>query len=153
MDLSLQKLGDGLGISKQAAGKLAKRGMPKNSVAAARLWRAENLNPAQRKPPPGAVDAPKRVASDENFDQARTREKIAEADKAEMEAAKMNGELIERAVVRAEFAKQAGAVRDGLLNVPARLAPVLFACKSMVELQQMLDTELRAVLAQFVGEA
>jgi hypothetical protein len=65
----------------------------------------------------------------------------------------MRGELIEKAEVRAEFAKQAGAVRDGLLNIPARLAPVLAAETSLAAVQTLLDTEIRAVLAQFVGEA
>jgi hypothetical protein len=72
---------------------------------------------------------------------------------AEINRRKMVGELIEKAEVRAEFAKQAGAVRDGLLNIPARLAPVLAAETSLAAVQTLLDTEIRAVLAQFVGEA
>ena len=92
------------------------------------------------------------MANDETFDQARTRKEIAIADQAEMEADERRGLLVEKAKVKAEFAKQGAAVRDGMLNLPARLAPVLHAAKTLAEVQTILDTEIRSVLAQLVGD-
>jgi phage terminase Nu1 subunit (DNA packaging protein) len=133
-----------LDLSSSAVQELKERGMPMHSASAARAWRKKNLNQAQTK---GVAEGA------EDFMLARARKESAQADIAEMDAEKMRGELIEKAVVRAEFAKQAGAVRDGLLNIPARLAPVLAAETGLAAVQTLLDTEIRAVLAQFVGEA
>lgn len=154
MTLSLQQLGDGLGMSKQAAAKHVAKGMPRNSMEAAIEWYTRNKNPAQKKRQPltTGVDRQIRVANDESFDQARTRKEIALADQAEMLAAERAGELIEKAKVKAELGKQFAPIREGLLNIPARLAPELHAAKTLAEVQTMLDTEIRAVLAQYVGE-
>ena len=177
--MTLQQLGDALGMSKQAASKHVKRGMPTESTEAARDWYKRNKNPAQRKRQPDtpAVDvvdalawpepeaehkarrssqraalAPIRVANDESFEQARTRKEIAIADQAEMDADKQRGILIEIDKVRAEYARQIKPIAEGLLNIPARLAPVLHAANSLGEVQTLLDTEIRVVLAQLVGE-
>lgn len=165
-DISVAAWGKSVGISRQSAYDALKRcGIPVSggkvdTDVATMLYRKKTRARANEKVPAAAqpeppptddpIDAPDAVP---DYQESRARREAAEADKAEMAVMQMRGELVEKAAVKAEFAKQAGAVRDGLLNVPARLAPVLFACKSMVELQQMLDTELRAVLAQFVGEA
>jgi phage terminase Nu1 subunit (DNA packaging protein) len=123
------------------------RGMPTHSVVAAREWMRNNVRKRVKSV------APEEGAEVPDYSESRARREAAEADKAEMAVAVMRGELIEKAEVRAEFAKQAGAVRDGLLNIPARLAPVLAAETSLAAVQTLLDTEIRAVLAQFVGEA
>ena len=126
---------------------MVKRGMPTHSVEAAKDWREKNLNPAKRK----RTTQELAETNLESFDKARTREKIAEADKAEMQAAVMRGELVSASAVRSEFSKRATEVRDAMLNVPARLAPVLLACKTEREIQSLLDAELRSVLAQLVS--
>lgn len=145
MELSFQKLGDGLGISKQRAAVLVGKGMPR-TLEAASDWRKQNLNPAQRKPPVDAVDvaAMFRVANDETFEQARTRKEIALADQAEMEAAERRGLLVEAAKSRAAWSKHTAAVREGLLTISSRLGPLLGQ-----EAQRLIETEIRAALAQF----
>ena len=62
-------------------------------------------------------------------------------------------ELLVAADVAAELGKQLGAVRDGLLSMPARMAPVIHAAKTIGEVQALLDTELRHTLGQLVGYA
>lgn len=70
---------------------------------------------------------------------------------AEIKRREMEGALIDKVAVGAEFAKQLGPVRDGLLNIPARLAPTLAAAGGMAEVQALLDAEIRAVLTGLVG--
>lgn len=76
-----------------------------------------------------------------------------DARKAELELAVIEGKLIDRAKIKAEIGRQFAAVRDGLLNIPARMAPALAAMKTPAEVQTALDAEIRAVVAQYVGEA
>lgn len=47
MSLSRQDLADALGVSTMQVWRLAKRGMPTDSIRAAREWRAANLDPSQ----------------------------------------------------------------------------------------------------------
>lgn len=141
-----------MGLTEGRVSQLKKQGMPVDSLARARRWYGDNVDPIKRAPP-GTTDDGVDRRSGETLEQARTRERIALADQAEMDAAERRDELIEKAKVKAELAKQFGAIREGLLNIPARLAPVLHAAKSLGEVQTMLDTEIRAVLAQYVGEA
>jgi hypothetical protein len=145
--VSSATVGKHLGITRQAVEKHVKRGMPMGSLDAAVEWHRRNTSPAARmagKPPPP------RVANDESFDQARTRKEIALADKAEMEADQQRGRLIEAAAVKAELGRQFGAIREGLLNVAARVTPMLSLTGPQAA---VLDAEIRAVLAQYVGEA
>jgi phage terminase Nu1 subunit (DNA packaging protein) len=123
--------------------------MPTSSLDAARDWYGENVNRRVRGRPPKADED---IGEAPNYQESRAWREAAEAELAQIKVRREMGELIEKATVRAEFAKQAGAVRDGLLNIPARLAPVLAAETSLAAVQTLLDTEIRAVLAQFVGE-
>ena len=72
---------------------------------------------------------------------------------AEIKRREMEGALIEVAEVAAEYAKQLIPVRDGLMSIPGRLAPVLAANTSTAGVQALLDAEIRAVLTSLVGTA
>lgn len=52
MTLTQAKLAEILGVSQSAISQCSKRGMPTTSVAEARAWRDENLNPCKTKSPP-----------------------------------------------------------------------------------------------------
>lgn len=158
--LTQRQLAAALELSPASITKLKGQGMPVHSVNAARDWRARNQrayagsasSSAQPPAPPPAAgpQAPDRVP---DYQESRARREAAEAGLAELKVQQQMGTLVEAAAVRAEFARQTSAVRDGLLNIPARLAPVLAAETSVGKVQTLLDTEIRAVLAQFVGEA
>lgn len=110
--------------------------------------KAQILVPAERAQPEVPDDADLSIPP---WQDSKARQAHLDAEVAEIELGKLRGTLIEKAKVRAEYARQAKAVADGLLNIPARLAPVLHAAKSLGEVQTLLDTEIRAVLAQLVG--
>lgn len=159
-------LGRALGLSPAAITKLKQQGMPVDSVAAAQAWREQKLNIAARKPQPaglgsGAAAEPAVAAAfpplggdqggdygDEDFQMARTRREIAEANLAEMREAELEGKLIRVDAVRAAWSRGMAATRNALLQVPPRLAPLLAAETDIDRIGQILDQELRQALTE-----
>jgi phage terminase Nu1 subunit (DNA packaging protein) len=135
-DLSVRAMASALDLAPSSVQELKEKGMPMRSASAARAWRAKNLNKAQQ--PRDPVEA-------EDFMVARARKESASADIAEMEAAKMRGELVEADAVSRASAAQAGRVREAILQLADRLAPVL-EMRPLGFVRQTLDTELRAAL-------
>ena len=163
------ELARALGLSKQAVSKLKGQGMPVYSVEAARAWRDENLSVAARKETRESVPAAPVAKSpdvrafpplgddddgeDEDFKAARTREKISEANMAEMNEAKMRREMINVAVVERQLATDYATTRDALLQIPARIAPLLAVETDAAAIQTMLDAELHQALVNLAGTA
>ncbi len=168
------ELAKALGLSKQAVSKLKGQGMPVDSVEAARAWRDENLSVAARKearePAPASTTAPTAPArsrpdprtfpplgddedEDEDFKAARTREKISEANQAEMIEAKMRREMINLAVVERQLATDYATTRDAVLQIPARIAPLLAGETDAAAIQTLLDAELHQALSNLAGTA
>lgn len=119
----------------------------------ARAGSEPSAAPAPQAPLPPAAKNPIEPAEVPTYQESRARREAAEAELAEIKLQQLLGTLIDAAAVKAEWAKQVAAVREGLLNIPARLAPVLAAEADVSKVQASLDAELRNVLAQFVGEA
>ena len=159
-----------LGLTRASISKLAKAGMPVSSVAAAREWRKANVNAYMRlsdaedqsapaKPPrragkpaskgtkeipeaPAALDVPEEMT----YTQARARRERAEARRAEIELMKLEGTLCDReGVERAAFAF-GRAVRDRLMNLPVRIAPILAPVTNAFELERQLCDAIRGAL-------
>lgn len=165
--LSQAALGRLLGLSPAAITKLKGQGMPVDSVEAAKAWREARLNVAARKPSPppqpeAGIALPPPPAfppisggdfGDEDFQMARTRREIAEANLAEMREAELEGKLIRVEAIRAAWAKRISATRDALLQLPHRLAPVLAAETEMERVSQLLDVELRQALTELSRDA
>ncbi len=165
--LSQAALGRLLGLSPAAITKLKGQGMPVDSVEAAKAWREARLNVAARKPSPHiqsevSVTLPPPPAfppiaggdfGDEDFQMARTRREIAEANLAEMREAELEGKLIRVEAIRAAWAKRISATRDALLQLPHRLAPVLAAETEMERVSHLLDAELRQALTELSRDA
>jgi phage terminase Nu1 subunit (DNA packaging protein) len=140
-----------LGVSPSAISQLKKKGMPTTTIEAARSWYESTRNPAQRKagttttpphqqPPHGAVGGV------ESFDSARRRLMIAQADKADMEAAETRGDLIRVDAVRSAWIPVIVATRDYLLQIPYRLGPVLAAETDADKVINLLIDEMHAAL-------
>lgn len=168
--LSQTALGIALGLSPAAITKLKGQGMPVTSVAEAQAWREARQNIAARKRSP--VSAPKHdeaAASisipapaqafppialppgdfgDEDFQMARTRREIAEANLAEMREAELEGKLIRVDAIRAAWARRIASTRDALMQLPHRLAPVLAAEADLDRVSRVLDDELRQALIE-----
>jgi hypothetical protein len=159
-DQSLQKdLAEALGISPAQVTRDKARGMPVHlGVDACREWRRENVRarvvavapkrPGQ--PPEGAVAAgAARVAPEASGDDywtSRARREAAEAAIAEVKLQELAGDLVRRADVRARHAQRLAAAREGLQQIPARLAPVLAAETDQARCHDLLQAELDAVL-------
>lgn len=77
----------------------------------------------------------------------RARREKYEADLAEIKLREQQGDLVRVVEVRAEIAKRIGQVRMNLLQLPARLAPLMAVEADQAKIHAMLDAELRGVLA------
>lgn len=171
--ISQAALGRALGLSPAAITKLKGQGMPVDSVTAAQAWREARQNVAQRKPSPVVVPdpvaapAPRRssVGSSafggefldfplgEDRDEARTRREIAAANMAEMEEARLRRELIRVSAVQAQLATDYATTRDAMLQIPARMAPLLAAEKDPAAVQNLLHAEIHQALLTLAGAA
>lgn len=170
--MSQAAIGRALGLSPASMTKLKGQGMPVHSVAAAQAWREARQNVAQRKPAPEVVTpaapAPRAPWVDpaafggtgpdlpgmgEDRDEARTRREIAEANKAEMEEGKMRRDLILLEAVKRQMATDFSMTREALLQLPARMAPLLAAEKDPATVQNMLHAEIHSAIETLAGAA
>lgn len=95
----------------------------------------------------GQADDPAADDDGNTYWTARARREAAEAEIAEMKLAEMQGVLIRADAVRSAWASKIGTARDALLQIPARLAPVLAAETDLAAVTQLLEAELRQALA------
>lgn len=174
--LSQAALGRALGLSPAAITKLKGLGMPVDSVAAAQAWREARQNVAQRKPvapdvstarpwkpwgdfpserpgPAGEFGGGSLGALGEDRDEARTRREIAEANMAELMEAKLRRELIRVASVQAALSTDYATTRDAMLQIPARMAPLLAAETDPAAVQNLLHAEIHQALLTLAGAA
>jgi phage terminase Nu1 subunit (DNA packaging protein) len=178
--MSQSDLGRALGLSPAAITKLKKQGMPVVSVDAAQAWRLARQSVARRKPQPATVpltDAGLRPMSDgasvplsdaalrpmgegayarqpeSEYNTARTRREKAEAEIAELRLAEQLGLLINAAHVRAALAKRVAGLREAMLQLPARVVPLLAASPDASSMDKILRAEIVAALAQLTESA
>lgn len=161
-----------LGLSRSAITKLAHRGMPVHSRAAAEAWRRDNLIPARRK----EIPTPARAASSApvpalpvstmpaavedssppaamDMAGARLRHEMADAQRAELELRARAGSLVELAAAQAETSRVLRQIRDRLLGAAARISPQVpgdDAHRNIV--YGLIDIEIKSALRQVAGE-
>ena len=139
-----------LGVDKAVITRLAKRGMPTNSLERAREWRAANLDPAKVKPgPQPATDAPDRGV----LAAARQRRAIAAAALEELKLGEAEGRLIEKASVERTTLRIIASLMAQLEAIPSRVAPELAhddAQRRLIE--RRLREELRRVRPDVYGD-
>ena len=95
----------------------------------------------------GEGAAPTREDNDAYWAVKARREK-AEADMAELKLAEQRAELVRVSAVRSAYATRAAALRESILQIPARLAAVLAAETDHARCHDLLQAELHQVLAQ-----
>jgi hypothetical protein len=144
--------------------------MPTHTIGAAREWRSAHLiqthtkqfkaksppRPESASQPEGAVAAgPATVAGETSSDggdtgywHSRARREAAEAELAELKLAELHGELVRADEWVAALARRAVAFREGLLQIPARLAAQLAAETDEPRIHALLAAELRQVMFQ-----
>jgi len=101
-------------------------------------------------PPPGLdVDTGGGVP---DYQLSRARREAAEADLAELRRAEELGDLIRTDAVRSAYSRRAAGLREALMQIPARLSPVLAAESDPAKIHDHLQAELRQVLEQVTQE-
>ncbi len=138
-----KQIADGLGISQQRVSQLIREGMPTTSIEAAKAWRDQHQNPAKR-----AVHGMDCSDLDEDYQAARTRREIADANLAELKEAEQRSELIRVEVIRAALASLISTTREAILQVPARMAPALAAESDPAIVHDLLMGELNQALVR-----
>lgn len=92
----------------------------------------------------GGSDVPE--FPDEDRDAARTRREIAEANMAELLEARQRREQIRVAAVQDQLAKDYATTRDAMLQLSARMAPLLAVESDPAKVQHMLEAEIHQAL-------
>ena len=102
-----------------------------------------NLVQSMSAPPP-----PRQPIVDEDFDEARTRKAIADADLAEIKRDVEAGRVVEVADVRRAWSVYARSMRDGLLAIADRIADELGGLDSADDCRALVDAEIRRTLTK-----
>lgn len=153
-----------LGVSRQAAHKAVERcGIPLvdgklDPDVATVLYQKRTRVRARQRQPEGAVAAGAPTISgpaaapggdaggDQDYWQSRARRERAEAETAELKLAELRGELVRVADVKAAHSKRLAALRESLLQLPARLSAVMAAESSQQRCFDVLQQEVHGVL-------
>lgn len=85
------------------------------------------------------------------FRQAQAQERVFGAKLAELDYRKAVGELVRTDAIRAALASVISATRDALMQLPARLAPVLAAEADAARVHDVLQAELYQALQQLAA--
>lgn len=88
----------------------------------------------------------------EGFEEARIRHKIAEANLAELEEARIKGLHVEKTKVDAAFFEAARGLRDGMTNCSRRLAAEVATLTTPTECEVVIARELRHLLESFTRQ-
>ena len=158
-----------LGVSRQAVSDLVRRGIltpdadGRIDEAAARAAILASVHPTSKTvqaaqasapapiapvaaAPAVAPAAPQPEAAATNYHVAKTMREAAEAHIARLKLAEMRGELIRTDAVRAVMSNIFATTREAVLQMPARLAPLLAAESDPAAVQNLLHAELHAAL-------
>lgn len=159
-----------LGVSRQAVSDLVRRGIltpdangrideaaaraailssvhpTSKTVQAAQASAPAPIAPVAAAPAPAPAAAPQPEAAATNYHVAKTMREAAEAHIARLKLAEMRGELIRTDAVRAVMSNIFATTREAVLQMPARLAPLLAAESDPAAVQNLLHAELHAAL-------
>jgi hypothetical protein len=134
-------------ITLQADGRL-------DPVAADAQWAANTrvrigAGPAPAQPGASASTAGQQdpQPGGDDYWNSRSRREAAEAELAEIELAEKTGQVIQVKVVEAVWGQALGATREHLLQLRARLAPLLAAEADAFKIEQLLDVEMSQALS------
>jgi hypothetical protein len=97
--------------------------------------------------PSGEPVVPQQLHGDPGYLRSRSLQAEADARIAQMKAAELEGSLVRIDQVRAQLATQLAPIREGLLQLPARLASMLAAQTDAGRVQTLLEAEIHQVLA------
>lgn len=96
---------------------------------------------------PAAANEGGQLQADPGYQKSRARQAEADARTAEIKLAELEGSLVRIDQVKAQLAAMLAPVREGLLQIPARLAPLLAPQSDPGRIQTLLEIEIHKVLA------
>jgi hypothetical protein len=153
-----------LGVSRQSINELVKRDVLTKSadglidVELARVAIANRVRPSSKTSQAVAEAAPATVsaAPDQtptsaevmSYHVAKTLREVAEAKMAQLKLTELQGDLIRTDAVRHAYSRRVASLREALMQIPARLSPVLAAESDPARIHDHLLAELRQVLLQ-----
>lgn len=162
-----------LGVTRQAIGDLVKRGILTEDkdglidVEMARLALANRVRPSAKTaqalhaPTPNepSAPAPDTAANEQqanptavtSYHVAKTLNETAQARMNQLRLKEMQGELIQLKAVESVWAAAMAAMREHLLQVRARLSPLLAIESDPFQIEQMLESEHSQALAHMAG--
>ena len=156
-----------LGVSRQAVHELVKRGVlskDKDGLIDFELAKHALMNRVrpsgktaaslQEPATPPTIQTPETSTEPEitSYHVAKTLREAAEAQIARLKLAEMQSDVIQVSAVRATWATRIASARDALLQIPARIAPVLAAETNLAAVTLLLESELRQALAELSRE-
>lgn len=139
--------GDGLIDVELAKHAIANRVRPSGKTAAA--TQQPEQQPAQINMPTQAQAADALMS----YHVAKTLREAAEARIAQLRLAELQGQLVRASAVRQTLARRAAGLREALLQLPARVVPILAANPDPASMDKALRAEIVAALQQLVDEA
>ncbi|MCZ2291634.1 MAG: hypothetical protein LC125_06765 [Burkholderiales bacterium] len=146
--MSQSALAKALDLSEAVVSRLKRRGMPVDSVEAARAWRAANVRPRMAPVAEGAG------LNGADYTRAKAQREAAEAQLAELRAARERAELVSAADAArawADFRVRAERELHGLVD---RVVPLLVEVgPDAAGLDEVLRREILGTLAKLSGRA
>lgn len=156
--MSQAELARDLGVSRQAINKLVKKGVIK-------VGRDRKINAHEARKAIGAhvhptgktveaLDAPTQAAEEStlSYHVAKTLREAAEAKIAALKYGELKAELVRADVVRSELATVVATVRESLLQLPARLAPLVTVESDQTANHELIASEIHRALALLVED-
>ena len=145
-----------IGVSRQAVLGSIKRGrLPKSARKVGKVWHVDpelgqaeyraNVDIAKRRNVKGG-EPDMETESYPAFNESRAKRVYYEAKLCEMEVKLREGKLIDRDTIRDKSFKLGRQVRDGMLNIPDRIAADLAAETDAFKVHARLTKEIREVL-------
>lgn len=109
--------------------------------------------PAASAPDPGDPGYGGMFESPDDYGVSRARREAAEAELAELKLAEQRGNLIQLKAVEAVWSNSCAGMREHLLQIRARLAPLLANESDVFKVEQLLEAEHNAALQLLAGSA
>ena len=116
-------------------------------IAAGRPAPAQHVQVPEFQAGGGAVGTSKNAT----YLQAKTAREVYEAKNAQLEYEERCGKLIRVDAIRSALAGMIASTRDSLLQIPARVAPVLAVETDAARVHDMIQSEIHQALAQLVA--
>ncbi len=149
MTMAQAELAKALGVHPAVVTRDKQRGMPVHDVEAAREWRRRNVRPRITDKPDDEKPQRPEVETTDDYWASRARREKAEAELAELKLAEQMGQLVRAAEVRASLARSMAGLREALLQMPARVVPLLVADPSPAAMDALLRGEITRALDTF----